>query len=229
MCPTDRTFAAKPRRLRRLAALPVLAVLAACDTIGNPLDAMSNKKPSPDEFQVLARKELRRPPGLGSWTLPEPEPGAPSPLDPDPRGDAVAALTGQRVPASAPRASAISRGEVALLAAANAEAANPTIRTDIVAENRAIEENKPYEPPTIFELLGGGGPGYDPEDVIDPATEARRLQGGGVPTPVDPRALETEAAALAEGEAEAASAAALADQPRQPRFRTAVPDDPLAQ
>ncbi|MEM9145204.1 MAG: DUF3035 domain-containing protein [Pseudomonadota bacterium] len=214
---------ATARPLRALVLLPALAALVACDTIGNPIDAMTSKRPSPDEFQVIARKELRRPPGLGSSTLPEPNPGAPSPLDPDPRGDAVAALTGQRVAASAPRASAVSRGEEALLAAADAQAANPEIRDQIIAENAEIAENKPYEPPTIFELLSGG-PDYDPEDVVDPVAESRRLQESGVATPVDANALARQAELEAQT-AEATTEPAPETTIRQPRFRPSIPLD----
>lgn len=216
MCATRRTTCL-------LVLVPALAALAACDTIGNPIDAMSAKRPSPDEFQVIARKELRRPPGLGTSTLPEPRPGAPSPLEPDPRGDAVAALTGNRVAASAPLASSISRGEAALLAAADAQSANPDIRTQIIAENVAYEESKPYEPPTIFELFAGERE-YDPEDVVDAPAEALRLSEAGVPTPVDGRALERQAALEAEAAAEAQAVAEPEPVlPREPRFRPDIP------
>lgn len=212
------------RTCRFLVLAPALFALIGCDTIGNPIDVMSSKKPSPDEFQVVARKELRRPPALGSSTLPEPTPGAPSPLDPDPQADAIAALTGQRVAASAPRATSISRGEAALLAAANAEAADPDIRSEIVAENAEIEDNKPYEPPTIFEVFSGGT-AYDPEDVVDPNAESKRLQESGVPAPVNRTALAAEAAQANATDAAAAEADAEASVPRQPRFRPSTPLD----
>ena len=209
-----------------LAALAALAAaLAGCDTIGNPITALSSKKLAPDEFQVIVRRGLERPPGLDASTLPEPRPGAPSPLDPDPQADAIAALTGAAPP---PRATAISRGEEALLAAADAQAASPEIRALVAAETREIEENKPYRPPTIFELLSGREE-IDPETVIDPAAESRRLQESGVPTPTSPRALAREA----ERQADEAEERAAAEPPAEPgsigrpRFRDSIPNDSI--
>ncbi len=208
-----------------LAALAATAALAGCDTIGNPIEAITTKKPSPDEFQVIARRGLQLPPGLQSSTLPEPRPGAASPLDPDPQAEAIAALTGAAPP---PQATAISRGEAALLAAADAQAASPDIRTRIAAENREIEANEPYRPPTIFELFSGDDD-IDPDTVIDPAAEARRLQESGVATPTSARALAEEAERRAAEEAEAAAAEAPPEPGSigTPRFFTSIPNDSI--
>ncbi len=69
----------------------MLLALSACGSIGNPLEALGAKIPPPDEFQVIARKPLMMP---ATATLPEPRPGASSPLDPDPHRDALQALFG---------------------------------------------------------------------------------------------------------------------------------------
>ncbi len=214
------------RPITTLAVLAAATALAGCDTVGNPLDALSSKKPSPDEFQVLTRRGLERPPGRGASTLPEPRPGVASPLDPDPQAEAIAALTGAAPP---PRATAISRGEAALLAAADAQAASSEIRTQIAVENREIEENKPYEAPTIFELLSGEET-IDPETVIDPAAEARRLQESGVATPTSPRALaeEAERQAAAEEDITEDESQPISGSIGTPRFYTAIPNDSTA-
>ena len=169
-----------------LLTLPVLLagtlVVSGCETIGNPLDVLSGKRNAPDEFQVLARKPLRMP---GSLDLPEPRLGEASPLEPDPKTDAVIALLGQPTAAGGVTGGA---GEQALLDAASASARDTEIRRRLEAEEAAYEANKPYEPPTIFELLSGKSDEKH-EDALNPAAEARRLQTEGVaPAPVDPDA-----------------------------------------
>jgi hypothetical protein len=168
------------RKPGQAAAALALLALIGCDQIGNPFVVLGNKPPAPDEFQVLARKPLRMP---ASAALPEPRPGAPSPLDPDPNRDAVVALLGTDAAPRATGVSGVSGGEQALLSAADVAASNPEIRQTLAEERDS--RNEPYEPPSIFELLGA----YEapPEDVIDPGEESRRLQREGVAAaPVDP-------------------------------------------
>lgn len=175
------------------AAAIALLALAGCDAIGNPFEVLAVKRPAPDEFQVIARDPLRMP---RSAALPEPRPGAPSPLDPDPHRDAAIALLGS--PAQ-PVAGHSSAGEQALLAAADAAAGDPEIRTILESDRRSGDDG-PYEPPSLWELLGATERSeVRPEDVIDPTAESRRLQTEGVAaTPVDPDDLPE-----AEDEAEA--------------------------
>lgn len=179
-------------RAGQAAAALVLLALLGCDRIGNPFVVLGTKPPAPDEFQVLAREPLRMP---ATASLPEPRPGTPSPLDPNPNRDARVALLGSD---AAPRGTGSSRGEQALLSAADVAASNPEIRRTLAEEGERGGRNEPYEPPSIFELFGA----YDapPEDVIDPAEESRRLQREGVaaapidpadrPVPVEERAAE---------------------------------------
>jgi hypothetical protein len=167
------------QRLGQAAAVAALLALLGCDRIGNPFVVLGSKPPAPDEFQVITRKPLRMPTSLA---LPEPRPGAPSPLEPDPNRDAVVALLGTD---AAPQGHAAGRGEQALLSAADVAASNPEIRQTLAEDRDEGNRNEPYEPPSIFELLGA----YEapPEDVIDPAEEARRLQREGVAAaPIDP-------------------------------------------
>ena len=91
-------------------------LLAGCDTLGNPLDAISPKREGPDAFQVVARKELRMPPSTGPEALAMPRPGAPSPLEPDPHAEAAAALFGSGAAATA-SADRMGRAEAALIEA----------------------------------------------------------------------------------------------------------------
>jgi hypothetical protein len=166
-------------------AAVALFALTGCGQIGNPLQALTEKRPAPDEFQVIARQPLQMPAAV---TLPEPRPGARSPLDPDPNHDAVVALMGTDTrTAGAGYGAGTSAGEQALLSAADAAASEPEIRTTLAAERDSRGSNEPYEPPTIWELFGGSS-SDKPKDAIDAAAEARRLQSQGVAAaPIDPR------------------------------------------
>lgn len=169
-----------------------LTMLAGCDTLGNPMDILSGKRTTPDEFQVLARKPLRMP---GSLALPEPRLGEASALEPDPRTDAVIALLGGPVVAGGSSGGA---GEQALLDAANATAEQTEIRAALRADEENFDSNKPYEAPSIFELFGPSE--KKPEDAIDPGAESRRLQVQGIaPAPINPEDLPPEQAEEREG------------------------------
>ena len=168
---------------RPLIPVALALTLGACAGIGNPLDAFKAKREGPDEFQVLAREALRLPPELRPRSLPAPRPGAPSPRDPDPQAAARAAL-GAGAPAPAAR---VSRGEDLLLEAAEARAADPVGAQILALDLAEAEAGQPYEPPSIFELFGGGAPEVAAGLTLDPVAEAERLQIAGEPAPSDPR------------------------------------------
>ena len=176
-----------------------LALVAGCDRVGNPLEVFGGGVPPPDEFQVIEYEPLVVP---ETYSLPEPTPGAPSPRAPNPQQEAVTALLGP----GAARATAAgpSAGEQRLLASADAATASGDIRVQLEQDRQAQSEG-PYEPPTLWELLGFGGDEDDIDEtqVIDPDTEAERLQAQGIATPVDPDSAE-RAARLAAEEAEEA-------------------------
>lgn len=164
-----------------------LSLLTGCDTIGNPIEALTGKPKAPDEFQVLARKPLRMPATLD---LPEPRLGEPSPLEPDPQSDAVVALLG--VPALGTTGSPASPGEAALLSAATAGVATGAERDRLDAQIDEFERNQPYRPPSLLDVLEGE---ETVRDVIVPAPEARRIQSEGIaPAPIDPDELPPEEA-----------------------------------
>lgn len=186
------TFADRPSRTLRWTVMALMSVtVMGCDFKGDPLETMGVRAPAPDEFRVIARKPLQLPP---SATLPEPTPGAPSPLEPDPNQDAIVALLGtsDTVVTSVPGGDP-SEGEQLLLRAANTAAANREIRTQLEEDTRqaaAEAEDGPYQPPSLLELLSldGDEEGPDPDTLIDPITESQRLQRAGVASPNDPRA-----------------------------------------
>jgi len=170
----------------------MLLALPACDTLGSPLEALGARIPPPDEFQVIARKPLVMP---VSASLPEPRPGAPSPLDPDPHRDAIEALFGT---SGSPVVGAIepSAGERALLSSANA-AAPSEIRVLLEEERLQEDVAKPYQAPSLSDFFGGGGEQIDESEMLDPVAESQRLQREGYVTPVDPEAAaEVEEEAL---------------------------------
>ena len=164
-----------------------LAALGGCADLGNPLDAFKAKREGPDEFQVLAREELRLPPDLRPHSLPEPRPGTPSPREPDPRRAAEAALTGGAPRGDPPPSGRVSRGEEILLEAAEARAADPVGAEILGLAVAEAEAGQPYEPPTIFALFGGADPEIDPGLTLDAVAESERLQKAGIPAPSDPR------------------------------------------
>ncbi len=154
------------------------AALAACDRIGSPLEALSGGAPPPDEFRVTTRKPLNMP---NNTNLPEPRLGERSPLELDPYGDARTALTGTPNDASG----AGSSGESALVAAATASSTRGESGTALEASEAELTRNKPYDAPTVLELLNLDG--EKAENVLDPNAESRRLRTTGVaPAPVDP-------------------------------------------
>ncbi|MEM6676399.1 MAG: DUF3035 domain-containing protein [Pseudomonadota bacterium] len=182
---------------RMATAIAMGALLAGCDTLGNPLDVMSDKKPTPDEFKVVARAPLVVPPEARTRTsdlalLPAPRPGATSPREPDPNRAAAEALLGPGA-TTQPVSAGPSAGETVLLGAATA-GANAQIRNQLDADAVAAAEAEaagPYEPPTVLELIGLGDDEDTPEPgtVVDPIAESQRLQRQGIASPNDPTAL----------------------------------------
>lgn len=173
------------RRGIPLAVLIAVMGVSGCERLGNPIDVLTGKRASPDEFQVLARKPLRMP---GALTLPEPRLGETSPLEPDPQTDAVIALLGAPVAVSSTAGGA---GERALINAATASTAGLDVRA-VEQTERAVDANQPYKAPLITDVLEGNDGASDP-DALDPAAEARRLQTEGLaPAPIDPNSRKIE-------------------------------------
>ena len=187
---------------RTAGAMAALALLASCGRLGDPLEAMTGTAPSPDEFQVM---HYQPPVVPNSYDLPKPTPGTPSPRAPKPEHEAIVALLGPNAQPVA-TSSAPSAGEQALLSSAKAASASSDIRVQLKQDKKRAEANKPYEPPTIWELLGFGSSTkkIDKSQVVDPDAEAKRLEAEGVPTPVDPNAAKREAAKAQQKTAESA-------------------------
>jgi hypothetical protein len=173
-----------PHRLRTPVALIALvclpAALAGCGD-RTLADRLGMGKRSPDEFAIVKRAPLVRPP---HYELRPPRPGAPRPQEPAAPEAARAARTGVPAPDAAVAATLMdagtSPGQRALLAGAGAAAADPLIRDRLDAEGDAdgrVDD-------TLFGDLLGVNDGPPPGTVIDAAAEAERLranQAAGLP------------------------------------------------
>ena len=169
------------RELGRAAMVgTVLLVVAGCDTTVQ--DTLGLGRRSPDEFQVVRRAPLVIPPDA---TLRPPQPGAVSPAQPDPSREARSILTGDETPASP---GSLSPGEQALLAASPV-AAEPDIRSRIVAENGELAQ---LDRRTFLFILNFQRRQFEPQDeVLNPAAEAARLRAGGTGSVVTVRTGST--------------------------------------
>lgn len=148
-----------------VAAVAVAAALglSGCAAEFNVRKAMGLQGDGPDEFAVVKKKPLEMPPSL--QLLPEPEPGAPSRVDPRPAEAAQAALTGGST-MTLSREGAPSPSESAFLAAAGADQSDPEIRKRLETDD---DDTGGY-------LLDGLiGRSKKDEDLLDAKEEAERL------------------------------------------------------
>jgi len=115
-------------------AAATLTLLAACSG-GGGLHSSSSNTGGPDEFGVLPTLPLEMPQSVA--VLPAPTPGGSNLTDPDPAGDAVAALGGRR--------SAMSAGGIPAadgVAAASRYGTDPAIRVTLAAEDATFRRNR---------------------------------------------------------------------------------------
>ncbi len=113
--------------------LALAASLSACDTLRREAGIT---KQAPDEFAVVTKAPLIIPP---NFNLRPPAPGAPPLNQEDPTDSAQAALFNGSDPATvaAGMPNNISLGERMLLANANAQNTDPSIRAELAADSRA--------------------------------------------------------------------------------------------
>lgn len=168
-------------RLRCILTMTALAAgLSACGSAENLRQSVGLSVPPPDEYLVVARAPLSMPPDLA--TLPVPQPGARSLVDPDPQAQARAALAGAPVA----RAAAPSTGEQSLVAAVGP--AEPGIRQTVRAEETARPATRRFGLDSFLGFQINQTPGR-PSDAIDAEEEAERLRRAGLPAPILPPPL----------------------------------------
>ncbi|MFV0475269.1 MAG: DUF3035 domain-containing protein [Pikeienuella sp.] len=178
--PMPRMFLAKA--ISRAALLGGAALVAGCtynSSKGSLGDQLGFSVPPPDEFMVIARAPLEMPP---DFSLPTPQPGAPSPRMPNPNADARASLFGSS--AAQQQAGGAGVGEQALLAGAGAQNADPSIRGQLEAEQEG-EGGRRFG---LTSLFGIPVPANidEPESTLQSQEENERLRREGLQTPASP-------------------------------------------
>lgn len=133
---------------------------------------------SPDEFLIVARDPIEIPP---NFTLPTPQPGAPSRVGEDPRATAEAVLLNR----NEPDAAAPSAAERALLRGANAGDADGAIRQTLAEERVDPEGDRSFGLTSLFGYpipanLGEG------DRVLQSREETERLRQEGLRAPTAP-------------------------------------------
>jgi len=113
----------------RILAGVALAMLAGCADRAPMLMHAAQTQRGPDEFSILPTQPLQAPPDYNA--LPAPTPGARNLVDPDPYGEAYAALGGSR---GAP-AAGVPAADAALVAHAGRNGTQPDIREQLAAED----------------------------------------------------------------------------------------------
>ena len=169
-----------PPLLRPRSGLPLLRPLffAGAASLLLSLPACSGLKQTlgmepvaPDEFQVIARAPLSLPP---DYSLRPPRPGAHRPQDVAPTDQArQTVFNAVEKPVPPPAPADRSAGEAALLKGAGAGTADSSIRQLVTKESsRYKEEERGF----VNSLLFWQGSTAAPDETIDPAQEAQRLQ-----------------------------------------------------
>lgn len=163
---------------RRAIVVACFAVLAACAKEPNLLNI--KRGDGPDEFAILPTRPLEAPPSYQD--LPAPTPGGTNLTDPDPIGDAVAALGGRRdrlAPGN------IATGEQALVSHALRYGAAGNIRQTLATED--LEFRRRHNGKLLERLFNVNVyfRAYKPMS-LDQHAELLRLRRKGVWTPSAP-------------------------------------------
>ncbi|MHC8492082.1 DUF3035 domain-containing protein [Thalassospira sp. SM2505] len=170
----------------RIALLGGLALgVSGCESTR---ETFGLNKQSPDEFAVVSRAPLSLPP---DFTMRVPDPGAPRPQTGSTTDQARRILVGDD-PTKVKRditSGTASKGQVALLSASGAQYADPEIRSTVDRETSIfISESE-----SIVDDLLFWQEKQDPNSVVDPTAEAKRIRdqqalgdsvSGGGNTPV---------------------------------------------
>ncbi|KPQ16931.1 MAG: Beta-barrel assembly machine subunit BamF [Rhodobacteraceae bacterium HLUCCO18] len=156
-----------------------MLTLVACSSGTPQLMNLRNTEEGPDEFAVLPTAPLEVPENLAS--LPEPTPGARNRVDPDPEGDAIAALGGNAGRAGGAGAN--------LMNHATRFGVSSDIRPVLAAED---EEFRRRNDGLILERMFGTNVYFEAyrRQALDRYAELERLRRMGVRTPAAPPPAE---------------------------------------
>lgn len=156
--------------LRSLTLVASLLALTACDTLRDQLGAPE----SPDEFAVIRRAPLERPPEYKDVaSLPVPMRGKARPQELAPVKKAEQVLIGKTEEVKSVPVQQNSQGVDELLASAGANQADPTIRNTIEAEHYKLQQE---ELATIDRLIGKVINKQPPSSIVDAKAEFERIK-----------------------------------------------------
>ena len=157
-----------------------LVALTACSAGIRPLHDLRVNSEGPDEFSVVPVAPLTLPSDLN--TLPTPTPGGSNITDPNPTGDAIAALGGR--PAAA-FAGGIPSSDAALVATTGRYGVAAGIRAELAAADAAFRARRQYT--QFFNILGSDNyfASYSAER-LDAYAELARFRALGIATPTAP-------------------------------------------
>lgn len=166
-----------------LLTLSVLA-LAACDNDGR-LMHLTSTDDGPEEFAIVPTRALEMPPDLAQ--LPAPTPGGSNITDPNPRGDAIAALGGNPGHLAV---QGVGAGDAALIAHAGRAGIEPGVRQITAAEDQAFRDRNSRR---VMEVIAGANAYYRVYDrqTLDSWAEQDRWSRTGVQTPSAPPRAES--------------------------------------
>jgi hypothetical protein len=153
--------------------------LVACSSGTPQLMNLRNDEEGPDEFAVLPTAPLEIPQDMAA--LPEPTPGAPNRVDPNPEADAIAALGGNAARAGA--------GGTDLVSYTTRFGVSGDIRPVLAAED---EDFRRRNDGRVLERMFGTNVYFEAyrRQSLDRYAELERLRRLGVRTPSAPPAAE---------------------------------------
>jgi len=156
-----------------------LVALSACE--GDQPELMNIRTDTPDEFAILPTRALEAPEDYTA--LPAPTPGGTNLADPNPQGDAVAALGGN--PERLETTGRIYAGEQSLVNYTTRYGVPGDIRSVLAAEDLAWRQDNNGK---LLERLFNVNVYYESYEpmALDQYTEWERLQAKGIWTPSAP-------------------------------------------
>ncbi len=165
--------------MNRLTGIAGMAVVLLASCGGGSLHNLDTGSVGPDEFSVLPALPLQMP---ETTTLPPPTPGASNLSDPNPVGDAMAALGGSQ---AASFAGGIPASDATLVAYAGRNGTDPAIRNTLATEDAAFRSQAGFG--GTFNLLGRDRyyPAYASQS-LDAYAELERFRAAGVEGPTAP-------------------------------------------
>lgn len=161
-----------------LLTLSVLA-LGACGNDGRLMN-LSSSDDGPEEFAIVPTRPLELPPDLAQ--LPAPTPGGANITDPNPAGDAIAALGGN--PGHLAQ-QGIGAGDGALVTYAGRAGVTPGVRQVVAAEDQAVRARRGRRPLEVLGRVNVYGRAYEPQ-TLDSWAEQDRWRRAGAQVPAAP-------------------------------------------